>query len=223
MAEGPFDSLRAGAVCIRHSNLEPFGIRHSPVRLSLRTEESLGKILALHAPWRSSRLPQRRQPAGDAASSEHPLGRIILFTDHANVWASCTRHLCRLGLRLRVLRRDPLRDTPFRHETRNLAMVETVSSSSSLSRRSHRLWSQFAPLVLRFSNHTKIIVVRLILVRPRQVLPIGCELARGRSSCMSQSSWPALTLVPPLVMVVSRSLSLIFAPTIISVLPITPR
>src|SRR5436190_10202892 len=63
---------------------------------------------------------------------------------------------CGVGLRLRLLRRDPLRGTPFRHETRNLATAETVSSSSPLSRRSRWLWSPFAPLGLRFSNHTKI-------------------------------------------------------------------
>src|SRR5207253_8702345 len=98
----------------------------------------------------------RSQPVVVPAGREHPLGLIILFTDHANVWASCTRHFCGVGLRLRLLRRDPLRGTPFRHETRNLATAETVSSSSPLSRRSRWLWSQFAPLGLRFSNHTKI-------------------------------------------------------------------
>src|SRR5207248_9469770 len=110
----------------------------------------------LTPPGRPSRLPLRRQPAANAAIRDHPFGVIILFTDLATVCASCTRHFCRVGLRLRLLRRDPLRGTPFRHETRNLATAETVSSSSPLSRRSRWLWSQFAPLGLRFSNHTKI-------------------------------------------------------------------
>src|SRR5207248_9921984 len=91
-----------------------------------------------------------------APTALHPFGCFFFFPVRFNVWAVGTRHFCGVGLRLRLLRRDPLRGTPFRHETRNLATAETVSSSSPLSRRSCWLWSQFAPLGLRFSNHTKI-------------------------------------------------------------------
>src|SRR4029453_10414039 len=60
-----------GAVFVRRFALDADRISHPPVRISLRTEDSLGKAVALCDSRRASRLSQRWATARYAASHKH--------------------------------------------------------------------------------------------------------------------------------------------------------
>src|SRR4029077_18240336 len=121
-----------GAVLVRHFALDAARIPHSPVHLSLQTEDADWEAPALHHPRRSSRLSKRRAQARDAAQHQRSTGLSFLRYLPSDFLAADAGRLCRARLWLRVLRYAPLRDASFPNETRHMVVAEAVSSSPSL-------------------------------------------------------------------------------------------
>jgi len=123
-----------GALLVRHFTVDAARVPHSPVHLSLQTEDARRKTFALHYSRRSSRLSKRRAQARDAAQHQCAARFLFLRTLPSDFLASDAGRLCRARLRLRVLRYAPLRDASFPNETRHMVVAEAVSSAPSLQR-----------------------------------------------------------------------------------------
>ena len=121
-----------GALLVRHFTVDADRVPHSPVYLSLRTEDANWEASALHRPRRSSRLPKRRAQARDAAQHQRSTGLSFLRYLPSDFLAADAGRLCRAGFRLYLLRHASLRDASFSDEARRVALAEAVSSSPSL-------------------------------------------------------------------------------------------
>src|SRR5207249_6264758 len=101
------------ALLVRHFTVDAARVPHSPVYLSLPTEDANWEAPALRHPRRSSRLSKRRAQARDAAQHQRAACLLFLRTLLSDFWAGDAGRLCRARLRLRVLRYAPLRDASF--------------------------------------------------------------------------------------------------------------
>ena len=123
-----------GAVLVRCFTVDTARVPHPSVHLPLRTEDADWETPALRHSRRSSRLSERRTQARDAAQHQRSTGVSFLRRIPSDFRAPDAGRLCGTRIRLRVLRHAPLRDASFPHETRRMAVAETVSSSPPLQR-----------------------------------------------------------------------------------------
>ena len=110
-------------------------VPHPPVHLSLRTEDALGKTIALHHSRRASRLSQRCAPARYAAESSASRSRFSFYGLFLLIFGRLTPAVF-AGLVFGYVCYDMLHYAThhFANETRHVALAEAVSSSPSLQR-----------------------------------------------------------------------------------------
>src|SRR5262249_18950696 len=154
------DLVRCPLVCPRPRRLDVAGVRHSSLRVSLRTGQQNWKAAPFHRPRRSSRLPERRQKAGHAAGGERSTGDHFLWRVRFSLWNCGASSLGRPRRWVSLLRLHSLRDSPFSDGGPHLQPTQATPFASPLSGRSRGVRRELAPVGLRFRDESEVRVNR---------------------------------------------------------------